>query len=233
MDETLKKSLTDLIDETLMEIEELKKSRFSASEIEIKGPGADQLAGKPVNGKLAEKAEDEKDEETDEDNKAEKAEETEKAEDKKDDGKCPKCGKSPCECKKDDDKKEEPKDEKKAPPFEKAEDVKELKKSVDAMESLMKSYVDEKIAPMQSQLASILDAVNKLSNSPAPAKGISYKDVAPLQKSTERGEPLSKSEVADKLFELKKSGTRVDSADIARAEMGQDLPGLVNKYNLQ
>ena len=39
MNQEFAKSLTDLIDETLMELEELKKSRFSAAEIEIKGPG--------------------------------------------------------------------------------------------------------------------------------------------------------------------------------------------------
>ena len=33
MKEELKKSLTDLIDETLLELEELKKSRFSAEVI--------------------------------------------------------------------------------------------------------------------------------------------------------------------------------------------------------
>lgn len=68
----LKKSLTDLIDETLMELESLKKSsRFDASEIEIKGPGQG-IAGKPSDGDLHAKAEDKKDE--DEDEEAEKAE---------------------------------------------------------------------------------------------------------------------------------------------------------------
>jgi hypothetical protein len=66
MKEELRKSLTDLIDETLLELEELKKSRFSASEIEIKGPG-EGIAGKPSNGDLHAKAEDKKDEDEDED----------------------------------------------------------------------------------------------------------------------------------------------------------------------
>ena len=58
MDEALKKSLTDLIDETLLELEELKKSRYSAEEIQLKGPG-EGIAGKPANGDLkAKKAED-------------------------------------------------------------------------------------------------------------------------------------------------------------------------------
>src|SRR5208283_46619 len=71
MKEELKKSLTDLIDETLLELEELKKSRFSASEIDLKGPG-EGIAGKPSNGDLHAKAEDKKDKDEDED--AEKAE---------------------------------------------------------------------------------------------------------------------------------------------------------------
>src|SRR5579884_180423 len=70
MKEELRKSLTDLIDETLLELEELKKSRFSAAEIEVKGPG-DGIAGKPSNGDLHAKKED-KDEDEGED--AEKAE---------------------------------------------------------------------------------------------------------------------------------------------------------------
>jgi hypothetical protein len=66
MNEELTKSLSNLIDETLMELEELKKSRFSASEIEIKGPG-EGIAGKPSDGKLkAEKAEDGSEEDEDE-----------------------------------------------------------------------------------------------------------------------------------------------------------------------
>src|ERR1019366_9100506 len=74
MKDELRKSLTDLIDETLLELEELKKSRFSASEIEVKGPG-EGIAGKPSNGDLHAKAEDKKDkDEDDEDEEAEKAE---------------------------------------------------------------------------------------------------------------------------------------------------------------
>jgi hypothetical protein len=251
MKEELKKSLTDLIDETLMELEELKKSRFSAEEIQIKGPGANELAGKSVNGKLAAKAEDEKDydDDGDEDDKdeAEKAEgvndavksegvndavksEVEKAEDKKKD-------------KKDDDKDEDDEGSKeheakekdmakKLLDMHKGELEEKVKKSVAETETLMKSYVDEKIAPLEGKLATILDMVTKIADAPVPAKGVSYK-VAPLLKSTDEGEPLSKSEVANKLFELKKSGSRVDSADIARAEMGHDLEKIVQKYNIK
>lgn len=241
MKEELKKSLTDLIDETLLELEELKKSRFSAAEVELKGPGADELAGKPTNGKLAEKAEDEEDEDK-EDDKAEKGEgvnsavekgegvnsSVEKAEDKKED-------------KKDEDKKDEPhKDDPKHEEKEKDMAKKlldmhkgEMKKSLEDADTLMKSYVDSKVSVLEGKLATILDAVTKLADAPVAAKGVSYKGVAPLLKSEDAGESLSKSEVASKLFELKKSGSRVDSNDIAMAEMGHDLEKIVSKYSIK
>ena len=81
MDNKLTKSLTDLIDETLMELDELRKSRFAASEIKIEGPG-DGIAGKPSDGKLdAAKAEDKKEDDKEDDK------DMDKAEDKKDDKK--------------------------------------------------------------------------------------------------------------------------------------------------
>lgn len=251
MKEELKKSLTDLIDETLLELEELKKSRFSAETIDIKGPG-DDLAGKPTNGKLdagkadAAKAEDEKDE--DEDEKAECAEkaegvndavksegvneETKKAEDKKDDDE---------DEDKNEDKKDEPHDDPKHE--EKEKDIAkkllsmhkgEVKKSLEDADTLMKSYVDQKVGAIESQLAVLLETVTKLAATPVPAKGVGYKGTStPLLKSADEGEPLSKSEVASKLFELKKSGSRVDSNDIAMAEMGHDLEKIVSKYGIK
>jgi hypothetical protein len=248
MKEELKKSLTDLIDETLLELEELKKSRFSAAEVDLKGPGADHLAGKPVNGKLgAEKAEDKKDEEEDEkdEDKAEKGEgvnsaadmgkgegvnsaaDVGKAEDKKDDDK-------------DEDEKEPHKDDSKHE--EKEKDIAkklldmhkgEMKKSLEEADSLMKSYVDQKVNALESKLATILETVTKLADAPVPAKGIDYKGATPLLKSADDSEPLSKSEVASKLFDLKKSGSRVDSNDIAMAEMGHDLDKIVSKYGIK
>lgn len=255
MKEELKKSLTDLIDETLLELEELKKSRFSAAEVDLKGPGADGIDGKPANGKLdagkvAEKAEDKKDDEEDkEDDKAEKAEgvnrpadmgkgegvnrpadmgKAEDKEDKKDD--------------KDEDKKDEPhKDDPKHEEKEKDMAKKlldmhkgEVKKSLEDADTLMKSYVDEKVGALESKLATILETVTKLADAPVPAKGVGYKgSAAPLMKSEGEGEPLSKSEVASKLFDLKKSGGRVDSNDIAMAEMGHDLEKIVSKYSIK
>ena len=73
MKEELRKSLTDLIDETLLELEELKKSRFAASEVKLEGPG-EGIAGKPSNGDLHAKKEDKDEDDKDEKDKAEKAE---------------------------------------------------------------------------------------------------------------------------------------------------------------
>jgi hypothetical protein len=82
-------------------------------------------------------------------------------------------------------------------------------------------------------LSTILDLVNKIADQPVAAKGVTVK-TAPLFKSTDEfgGQELSKSVVANKLFELKKSGTRVDSSDIAKVEMGQDLRQIIKKYEI-
>jgi hypothetical protein len=247
MKEELKKSLTDLIDETLLELEELKKSRFSAAEVDLKGPGADGIAGKPANGKLAEKAEDDKDDEDeDKDEVAEKGEGVNSAADMgKGEGVNAAADMGKAEDKKDEDKKEDKKDEphKDDPKHEEKEkdmakkllDMHkgEVKKSLDESDTLMKSYVDQKVGALESKLASILETVTKLADAPVPAKGVGYKGAAPLLKSADEGEPLSKSEVASKLFDLKKSGGRVDSNDIAMAEMGHDLDKIVSKYNIK
>lgn len=245
MKEELKKSLTDLIDETLLELEELKKSRFSAETIEIKGPGESEMAGKPTNGKLeagkvdgAKKAEDE-----DEDKKEDEAEKAEGVNEHaaKSEGVNEQAAKS--EDKKKDDEKDEEEPHKDDPKHEEKEkDIAkklldmhkgEMKKSLDEADALMKSYVDQKVGAIESQLATLLDAVTKLADAPVPAKGVSYKGAAPLMKSADEVEPLSKSEVASKLFELKKSGGRVDSNDIAMAEMGHDLEKIVSKYSIK
>lgn len=242
MEENLTKSLTDLIDETLMELAELKKSRFSAEEIELKGPG-EGLAGKPTNGKLgAEKAEDDKkDEDKKDDDKAE--DKAEKAEDKAEKNDDPadsdktkrdlKDALGKDEDKKDDEKKEEPKDEDKKDDDKDEKKEFPFKKSLEDSEALMKSYVDQKVHQLEDKLTTILETVTKLADAPVPAKGVSYKGVAPLMKSNEAVETLSKSEVASKLFELKKSGSRVDSNDIARAELGTDLEKIIEKYNIK
>ena len=231
MDNKLTKSLTDLIDETLQELDELRKSRFSASEIKIEGPG-EGIAGKPSDGKLDaakadDKDEDDKDEDKD-DKKVEKgvldeAEKAEKEDDKEDDK---------------DDKKEDKKDDKKSDDKEDDKDDAKaafaaMKKSSEEANSLMKSYVEERVKPLEDKLTTILDLVNKIADQPVAPKGVTAREVAPLLKSgTANFEPLSKAEVANKLFELKKSGTKVDSLDITKAEMGQDLQTIVKKYEI-
>jgi len=276
MDKELTKSLNDLIDETLSELEELRKSRFSASEIKIEGPG-DGIAGKPTNGDLhAKKAEDDKDEDDKDDDK-----DVEKGQNREADpngghhkpvaGEGDKHGAGPRELtgggksrgseghnssadpgethhKSEDDmgKKEDKKDDKephKDDPDHEEKEKKiakklldmhkaEMKKSADEHESLMKSYVEEKIKPLEDKLGTILDIVNKMSEQPVAPKGATAR-VQPLFKSdAETGEALTKAQVADKLFELKKSGTYVDSMDVAKAEMGTDLESIVRKYKI-
>lgn len=244
MDNKLTKSLTDLIDETLQELDELRKSRFAASEIKIEGPG-DGIAGKPSDGDLhakkgeneAAKADDDKEDDKDEDKKKDldKGEnEAAKADlDKKEDDK---------DEKKDDDKKDKDAkggkdheaEEKKA--IGKLADLADMKKSLDATESLMKSYVEERVKPLEDKLSTILDLVNKIADQPVAPKGVTARMPATaLLKSADEGqhsEPLSKSVVASKLFELKKSGTKVDSLDITKAEMGQDLQQIAKKYEI-
>lgn len=260
MDAEIKKSLTDLIDETLMELEELKKSKFSAAEIKIEGPGDSHLAGKPVNGDLHAKAEDKKDEDEedkDDDKDMDKGENEKadpngghhqpvakgenekadpngghhqpvaKAEDKKDKDK-------------DDDKephKDDPKHEEKEKKMAQKlldmhkDEKGDMKKSEEEMQSLMKSYFDERVKPLEDSLASIMDLVKKIADQPVAPKGATARTI-PLMKSAEETETLSKAQVATKLFDLKKSGSAVDSLDVTKAEMGQDLDNIIRKYKL-
>lgn len=231
-DTSFEKRLASLIDETLAELDELKKSdRFSASEIKIEGPGAG-IAGKPSDGAI-EKDEDKEEEDEDEKKKKEdmEKEEDEKDEDKESDEKkdeMDKAEKSPKAM-----KKEEKKDDEDEKEEEKKEEEKEMKKSLKASESLMKSYIDSRISPIESKLETIMSLVKDIANSPVPSRGVSYKNLAPLKKSDSETESLTKSQVVDKLFDLKKSGTRVDTLDIASAELGTDLAKIMNKYNIK
>lgn len=242
MDTKLTKSLTDLIDETLQELDELRKSRFAATEIKIEGPG-EGIAGKPSNGDLeAKKAEDDKKEDMDDKakDKKDKSKNKDEEEDKKEDMN-----------KKEEDEDEENEDEekdndededeehpKKKETAEAAKEILdmhkgELKKSLKKTESLMKSYVEERVKPLEDKLSTILDLVNKIAGQPVAPKGVTAK-ATPLFKSIDEGgvESLSKAQVANKLFELKKSGTKVDSLDIAKVEMGQDLATIIKKYEI-
>ena len=212
----LVKSLTSLIDDTLQEIEEIKKSKFAAAEIKIEGPG-DGIDGKPVNGDLhAKKAEDKEEEKEEKDeSKEEEKEEAKKAEDKDED-------------KKEDDEDEDDKKKKKF-------DFKDLKKSIDSSEELMKSYVDSKFSAFEDRLEKMTAALESMANAPVARKGVPA-GIQPLAKSTEEIAPLNKSDVANKLFDLKKSGVRVDSSDIFKVETTKDsseLRQIADKYGVK
>jgi len=255
MKDELRKSLTDLIDETLLELEELQKSRFAASEIDVKGPG-EGIAGKPSNGDLHAKAED-KDDDKDEDDKdeddkdAKKAEDAEKAEghnrqadpngghhqvDKAEGHNRqadPNGGHHKMDKAEDkDDKKKDKKDSKDKDDDKDSDDKPAFMKSVAESESLMKSFVEARVKPLEDKLATILNLVNKIAEQPVAPKGATARTVPLFKSNEDGGETLSKADVASKLFDLKKSGTKVDSLDITRAEMGHDLAKIVAKYNI-
>ena len=256
MNEELVKNLASLIDESLAELEELKKSdRFSASEIKLGGPGSG-IAGKDPQGGLG-KEEDKDDEDEDEDeededkkpdmdkaegknseadpnagkHKMDKAEEAAKAEGKNSEAD-PNAGKHKMD--KAEDKKDDDKDE------DKKKDKDDMKKSLDEQSTLLKSYVDSKFATFETQLEKIAKLVADIADAPVPSKSVSYKGITPLKKSVAgevegEGEALTKSALVEKLFDLKKSGTRVDSVDIASAELakGPELVKIANKYNIK
>jgi hypothetical protein len=223
--EEMVKSLTSLIDETLEEIEEIKKSKFAASEISL-GDDKSGIADKSKNGKLEAKKAEDKDEEEDEDededesdDDMDKADCMDKAEDEDEDED------------EEHEKKESKKHEKKEP---KKEEMKEMKKSLKNSEDLMKSYVDQRFSSLEKTISKLAAAVEAIADAPVQRKGVPA-GMAPLHKSTEEAEPLSKSDVASKLFELKKTGTQVDSADIFKVETGNNLTVLeiANKYGLR
>lgn len=260
MNEEMMKSLVALIDESLAEIEELKKSdRFSASEVKIEGPGSG-IAGKPVNGSLGKDEDKEDDEDEDEDKKDDmdkgegqnrqadpngghhavaKAEDAAKAEGQMDKGEGQNRQADPnggahavAKGDDEDDKKKKKKDD------DKDDDKKMdwMKKSAEESNTLLKSYVDQRLAPIEGKLEAIMTLVKQVADAPAPAKGASYKNVAPLKKSADAEEStLTKSVLVDRLMELKKSGSRVDSVDIASAELGgaNELAKIAHKYNIK
>lgn len=233
MDENLVKSLTDLIDETLAEIEDLKKSdRFSASEIKIEGPG-DGISGKPVNGSIETKKADEKEDEDEEEKK--KKEEMEKGVNEEEDevSKGVNEEKEVSKADEEEEEDEEEEDEKKVKKSKKSED--NLKKSEETSEALMKSYVDSRISPMEEKISSMLEMIKELADSPVERKGVPA-GVQPLHKSASETTPLNKNMVIDQLMDLKKSNSSsVKTEDITRAELGgpADLDDLVRKYKLE
>lgn len=201
MNNEIKEELLNLIEDTLQEVDELKKSqRFSASEISL-GEDDSKIHGKDKNGSLnKEEDEDKKDEE-----------------------------------KKDEDKKDD---------VEKGEGVNrqadphggehKLVKSIEENNELIKSYVDDRFATLEKSMEALIGVVRDIADAPVERQSASYKDVAPLKKSIQEVEPMSKSQVTDELMTLKKSGTFVDSADFAKVELGSntDLSTIINKYKL-
>jgi hypothetical protein len=71
MNDELVKNLTALIDETISEIEDLKKSRYAAEEVEMGKKEHGKMAGHPTNGSIGKAEDDEEDEDEDDAKKAE------------------------------------------------------------------------------------------------------------------------------------------------------------------
>ena len=96
-------------------------------------------------------------------------------------------------------------------------------------------FDDNRVKPLENKIDAILNLIKEIADAPAPTKSVSYKDIAPLAKSEEEVMPLNKSEVSSKLWELKKSGAKVDTMDITQAELGSPatLQKIVAKYNIK
>lgn len=245
--EEMVKSLTSLIDETLEEIEEIKKSKYAAAEVSL-GDSESGMDSKSKNGELdAKKAEDDKDDDEDKKKKEDKdmdkgenkkadedgggmkqAPTVSKGENEKADEDAGKFAQAPTVSKKEDKDDDEDKDKDK-------DDDKYMKKSLEASETLMKSYVDEKFSSFSETLSKMQEAIEALADKPVERKGVPA-GVTALQKSVEEVEPLNKAALANKLFELKKSGTTVDSTDIFTVETSNDVSTVLeiaNKYGLK
>lgn len=209
MDQEMAKSLVNLIDETISEIEDLKKSRYSAAETRI-GDSDSGVSNMDKDGNM-------------------EKEEAEKAEGKNSESDPGVPGTV------DDAGADAPKSnlEQEARKMEQPAEGYHIKKSLDKQESLFKSYVDEKYDALEKRLAAILDVVKEIGDEPAAPKGVQTGGFVALQKNNEdEVETLSKSQTLDKLLDLKKSGTYVDTADIASVEIGGDPQAIVEKYNL-
>jgi len=247
----LVKSLTSLIDETLEEIEVIKKSKFAASEISLEGPGDTKMGGKPTNGSLdAKKKEDEEEDEDKDDAKKGENEKADpdagkfaqapsvsKGENEKADPDAGKFAQSSTVSKKDEDEDEEDEDEddKHEKKESKKEEMKEMKKSISKSEDLMKSYVDQKFSTLEERLSKMTSALESIANAPVGRRGVPA-GVQALAKSADETENLTKSKVVDQLFSLKKSGTYVDSSDIFTVETCKsygELKQIADKYGVK
>ena len=228
MNEALVKSLSDLIDETLAEIEGLKKSRMEAEEMTI----GDSKANGSLSGSSVEKADDEEEGEDEDSEEDEDEDEMEKgvndeAEMKKADEEVAKAEKSWKDAmKKRDAMAKKDKDE------EKEDEEEKEKKDEEKMEKSIKA----RVAPIEAKMDEMMKAIAAIAKSPVPSRGISFKDVQPLAKSSATDvQPLVKSVVLDKLIDLRKSGSNVTSEDVLRAELGgqADVEMIANKYGIK
>lgn len=248
----LVKSLTSLIDETLEEIEVIKKSKFAASEIDLSGPGDTKIGDKPTNGSLDAKKKEDKEDEDEEDEKDMDKGENEKAdqdagkfaqapsvskgENEKADPDHGKFAQSSTVSKKDEDKDEdEDEDEAHEKKESKKHEMKEMKKSISKSEDLMKSYVDNKFSTLEERLSKMASAIESLANAPVGRRGVPA-GVHALAKSSDETETLTKSKVVEQLMTLKKSGSRVDSTDVFTAETCKsygELKAVADKYGVK
>jgi len=237
MNEALVKSLSDLIDETLAEIEGLKKSRMEAEEMEI-GEGK---ANGSLKGGEVEKADDEEEKEDEEDKEKEEEKEGEmekgindEAEMKKADEEVAKAEKLLKEAMK---KKEScmAKAEKKMKKEDDEEEKEDEKEKEKEDEEKMEKSIKARVAPLEAKMDEMMKAIAAIAKSPIPSRGISFKDVQPLAKSAMDVQPLVKSQVLDQLIDLKKTGTNVTSEDVLRAELGNqsDVEMIANKYGIK
>jgi hypothetical protein len=102
-------------------------------------------------------------------------------------------------------------------------------------EELMKSYVDSKFSVFEDRLEKMTAALESIANAPVARRSIPA-GVQALAKSIEETPALNKSQVTNKLLELKKSGSKVDSSDIFRAETTKDsneLKQIADKYGVK
>lgn len=241
--ENLQKSLAELIDETLAEIEQLKKSdRYSAHEVEL----GDAKANGKMETEAVKKGDDEdKDDEKDEAKKSDDEDEDDEGKDDdmekaekdcmKADEECAKAMKKYEMCKAEAEHKKKMFAMKKGEWPKKAdEDKKEDKKDDKDEEKDLKKSLDARVAPLEAKIADVLAAVKKLADQPVPARGHSFRSIQPLAKSNE-AEPMSKSVVVNKLFELKKSNpSSVATEDFIELDQGTKSPDeIAAKYGLK
>ena len=102
-------------------------------------------------------------------------------------------------------------------------------------EKTLAKSIEARVAPLESQISQVLEAVKKLADAPVPARGVTYKNVQPLSKGSNEVEPLNKAQVLGELITLKKSGKDVTTEDVLKAEIGSadELQEIATKYGIK